>query len=261
MVISAFGLIVDKQQNPPKICLVKNRPDPRGKPGGLGMPGGGMELTDRTPRRAARREIRNETGITTVLEKFFEKSKFGEVIINHREALDVEIAIYTFFMKDTGEPLVPVVETDETNGLGWFTLAEILRMPSATDPDGRSKNPEGVYFSHRQRIVKALYKLKFDFNVLIPGLAELMIRSKIKFGEVGEDVYYLLLDILDENAAIKELGEFSPTKKSENESVECFPIEIPKAKEKKEEIEYVGGSINADTPENWRRWMERELAL
>ncbi|MBI2100973.1 MAG: hypothetical protein HYT47_03060 [Candidatus Vogelbacteria bacterium] len=88
-------------------------------------------------------------------------------------------------------------------------LGSILRMPLAVKTtrheDGTTekiKNPEGIYFSTRDRIFGVLEYLGCDFYTLIPDLDKLL--PEIKREEVGNYVYNLLAETVRKKNEIYE---------------------------------------------------------
>ena len=65
----------------------------------------------------------------------------------------------------------------------------VHREDGATE---KTKNPEGIYFSTRDRIFGVLEYLGYDFYELIPDLDKLF--PEIKREEVGNYIYNLLAD-------------------------------------------------------------------
>ncbi len=216
--ISCFGVILNENQDPPRVQLVHNKEDSAEdgkirKPQGWGLPGGGFkEDEDKTPRHAARREVKDEAGIKTVLGKFFPKSHYGEALLQKKPQTNHEV--YTFFLKEISNGH-KVVEVTESGAAGGFTLADILTMPLSVGRHGKS-NPYGIYFSHRERIFTVLKKLGYDFRQMIPNLSELM-RS-LDPEEVGTEVYWILKDAAERQQP--ELVKSSPSIETEENEKE-----------------------------------------
>ncbi len=231
--VTALGLIIDEEQDPLRIYLCHNNADPAvngkpGKPAGWGLPGGGKELHDRTPRHAVRREVLREVGFKTVLGKFFPKSRYGEVIRQFRPKINN--TVYVFYLLKADSTETRILEFDESDAYGAFSLTRILMMPLAASR--KRLNPEGIYFAHRERIFEALAKLGFDFKKIIPNLAELL--AILDWEEVGEKIYYLLNDALaDEAPAGQALTAPEPP---------APPAARP------------------DSDDGWRRWAEKNFS-
>ncbi len=230
---TCFGLLIDQNQVPPRIILVHNNADPlkpngeEGKSDGYGLPGGGKETKDQTLFHAIRREFRSETGIWVKLAPTKRKSEFGEVLREFKPW--VNNIVYTFhvepttleeIVKEEEEPdefilevmknnkltkkylgMERIIETMESERSMSLTLGSILLMPLAvkkeymTDGPFRalSKNREGIFFSHRIRIIKALDIIGYDFLELVPNLFEII--EKLDPEDFGEGCYEFLSDI------------------------------------------------------------------
>lgn len=228
--VTAFGIILDEEQVPPRIYLVHNNADPlddqgkEGKQTGWGLPGGGQGPEDEGPEfceelkyleelgykpedlppplRAALRETKRESGLVTEPGFYNEQAEDdGEILCDHKHW--VKNTVYVFHLKKTDGRLGRIEEVDESGRVMLATLGSILTMPLAVKnerfADGNrriTKNPEGIYFSHRMRIVKALDAMGYDFNKLLPNLQELL--PKIDPDEVGSYCYDVLIRTLQE---------------------------------------------------------------
>ncbi len=214
IITSCFGVIFEENQYPLRVYLAHNNPDPHSdsggynyKPEGFGLPGGGGEKGE-TPLDAAKREVKSEIGITAdIATRGGEDSKAGEILFELKPIIDIGTSnlaineIYIFHLKKIDIGFARIKETDETGRLMLATFGSVLMMPLARNeiknPDGSVaivENPEGIYFSTRERIFGVAEHLGYDFYELIPNLDELF--PKLKREEVGNYVYNLLADIV-----------------------------------------------------------------
>ena len=215
---SCFGVIFEEGQFPLRVYLVHNSPDPLGpngelgKPEGCGLPGGGGKLGE-TPFEAAFREIKDEAGIITKVATCGGKSsRAREILYEEKYVMDVNTGkpalnkIYIFHLKRTNSGFGKITETSETSKLILATLGNILTMPLArkfvknADGDavgtvGTVENPEGIYFSTRERIFGVAQYLGYDFYDLIPNLDDLF--PKIREEEVGWYIHGLLSEAVE----------------------------------------------------------------
>jgi len=211
---SCFGVIIENNQIPPRIYLVHNTADPlgpngeEGKPDGWGLPGGGS-LENEKPDETVRREVLGEAGLLTEIATYGKNSEFGEILFESKPLINNEI--YVFHLKRIdAEGFRNIEETGETGRVMLADLGSILRMPLAIkvirqedDPSTslrtsgtaeKTKNPEGIYFSTRDRIFGVLEYLGYDFYDLIPDLDKLF--PEIKREETGNYVYNLLAETI-----------------------------------------------------------------
>ncbi len=203
-IVSSFAVVLDEMNDPPQVYLfhVNNEYNNDGKitqPAGWKLPGGRYEkLRDETPRHTAKNETQLEIGINIEVKGFFQDSMFGEAILEKRKSKSDDktshLEIYTFFMKRIGNTTVKRLETKEGGASGSFSLKDILLMPLACTTAGKY-NPYGIQFTARKRIFTTLKRGGCDFLELIPDLPEFF--DKLDPDEVGEDVYWILKDILD----------------------------------------------------------------
>ena len=140
-----------------RVLLVKNKKPPKrskeGKPGGIGLPTGQLESKEGML-DALKRETRDESGclVKRIVGKFFVINKLVEV---DGEPVPNEIHI---FLIEASEPINKVREVDEIDGSvePWITLRQAFEMPRAQDKNGGNKNPNGIYFSHLERLHRAI---------------------------------------------------------------------------------------------------------
>ena len=202
-IISCFGVIMENNQTPPRIYLVHNIADPlgpngeEGKPDGWGLPGGGS-LDGEKPDETVRREVLGEAGLLTEIATRGKNSEFGEILFEYKPIIDNDIYIF-HLRKINTEGFRNIEETGETGRVMLADLGSILRMPLAIKDihhkDGTTekiKNPEGIYFSTRDRIFGVLEYLSYDFYELIPDLNKLF--PEIKREEIGNYIYNLLAE-------------------------------------------------------------------
>ncbi|MDO8574785.1 MAG: NUDIX domain-containing protein [bacterium] len=217
-IISCFGVIIESNQIPPRIYLVHNTADPlgpngeEGKPDGWGLPGGG-NLEGEKPDETVRREVLGEAGLFTEIAARGKNSEFGEILFESKPIINNDIYIF-FLNRVNNEGLRnkgfrSIEETNETGRVMLADLGSILKMPLAIKVTyqenvvtEKTKNPEGIYFSTRDRIFGVLEYLGYDFYELIPDLDKLF--GEIKREEVGNYVYNLLADAVAKKNEIYE---------------------------------------------------------
>lgn len=199
---SCFGVIIESNQIPPRIYLVHNIADPlgpngeEGKPDGWGLPGGGS-LKGEKPDETVCREVLGEAGLLTEIATHGKNSEFGEILFENKPLINNDIYIFHLRKIDT-EGFRNIEETGETGRVMLADLGSILKMPLAVKTIAKEgiiekiKNPEGIYFSTRERIFGVLKYLGYDFYALIPDLDKLF--KEIKQEEVGNYVYNLLAE-------------------------------------------------------------------
>lgn len=212
---SCFGVIIENNQIPPRIYLVHNTADTlgpngeEGKPDGWGLPGGGL-LEGEKPEETVRREVLGEAGLLTeiVPPRRDRKSEFGEILFENKPFINNDLYIFHLKKIDT-EGFRNIEETGETGRIMLADLGSILKMPLAIKIIRREnseaekiKNPEGIYFSTRERIFGVLEYLGYDFYDFIPDLDKLC--QGIKREEVGDYVYNLLSEVVRINNELKE---------------------------------------------------------
>lgn len=155
-----------------RVLLVKNKKPPRkskeGKPGGVGLPTGQFESKE-SASKAVERETEDETGC--LVEGFIGKL----FVVNKRLKIDGEIVpneIHVFLVR-ASEVLYKVRETDEIDGSvePWTPLRQVFQMPFAQDRGGDNKNVNGIYFSHVQRLYRAIESMVYSPEELIDGEA------------------------------------------------------------------------------------------
>ena len=153
-----------------KILLVKNKKPPRnsneGKPGGRGLPTGQLESKE-DMLQALKRETRDESGCTVkkIVGKLF--------VVNKRLKIKDELVpneIHVFLI-EASEAISRIREVDEIDGSvePWVPIRQIFEMPLAQSRDCGKKNPDGVYFSHRQRLYRAIDSMIYCPEELVEG--------------------------------------------------------------------------------------------
>lgn len=220
--VSCFGVIIENNQIPPRIYMVHNTADPvgpngeEGKPNGWGLPGGGS-LGDEKPNETVRREVLGEAGLATEIATRGKDSEFGEILFEHKPNINNEIYIFHLKKIDDGG-FRNIEETNETRRVMLADLGSILKMPLAVKlvrqtnsadvvAAQKIKNPEGIYFSTRERIFGVLNFLGYDFYKLIPDLDDLI--KEINREEVGDYVYNLLAKAIGrKNEAYEHRAKF-----------------------------------------------------
>ena len=163
--ISAIALDFDYVSSDPsksraneiKVLLVRNKKPARnskeGKPGGSGLPTGQLESHEGML-EALKRETRDESGCSI-------KKTIGKLFVIHKmlkindNPAPNEIHV---FLVEASEPLNRIRETDEIDGTvePWVPLRQAFEMPKAQDKNGGSRNPNGIYFSHLERLHRAI---------------------------------------------------------------------------------------------------------
>lgn len=199
---SCFGVIIENNQIPPRIYLVHNIADPlgpngeEGKPDGWGLPGGGS-LDGEKPDETVRREVLGEAGLLTEIATCGKNSEFGEILFESKPLINNDI--YIFHLKKIKEGFRNIEETGETGRVMLADLGSILKMPLAVKTIRREnvivekiKNPEGIYFSSRERIFGVLKYLGYDLYDFIPDLDRLF--PEINPEEIGNYIYGLLAE-------------------------------------------------------------------
>lgn len=241
---TSFAVILDDDQIPSRIYLVHNNADPivngkEGKPDGIGLPGGGREQDDKTPRHTARREVARETGFKAVLATYGADSRYGEIFCEPKPWIGN--TVYSFHMRRvSGNGRIE--ESDETGRDMRATLGNILMMPLAVKktrlPDGTVrvvKNPQGIYFSHRERLFRVLHAVGYDFCALIPNLSDLI--RKVNGEEVGDYIYDMLIGALQAGGVAN-------------------PLQRPTDEELAERYRPAIAPAADDPDEQYRRWFE-----
>lgn len=216
---SCFAVIMEENQNPPRFYLIHNNPDPlgpngeEGKPEGWGIPGGGNKDKYETPEETIRREVLGEAGLLTEIATRG-NTEFGEILFENKPDINNDIFIFHLKKVDDKEGFRVIEETGETRRVMLADLGSILTMPLAMKITHRyqeggalesvrvSKNPEGIYFSTRERIFGVLEYLGYDFYDLIPDLDKLF--PEIKKEEIGRYVYGLLEEVVREKNKTRE---------------------------------------------------------
>mgnify|MGYP001593456773 CR=1 FL=1 len=206
-IVSSYAVILDETLDPLGVFLfhANSERDKNGEaaqPAGWKLPGGGYEKPrDKTPRHTARNETLLEIGLETGLVKFFRGSQYGEALREKKiwtdtdEEENLDLKVYTFFMRRIGSKRKKNVEWSEGGARGSFSLADIILMPLARNTETGEINPYGIHYSARKRIFVTLKRAGYNFLELIPDLSQLI--DEIDPSEVGEDVYWILRDALD----------------------------------------------------------------
>lgn len=211
---SCFGVIIEDNQVPPRIYLVHNNPDPlgpngeEGKPEGWGLPGGGNKDENEKPEETVRREVLGEAGLLTRIATRG-NTEFGEILFESKPQINNDILIFHLEKLESNDGFRNIEETGETRRVMLADLGSILKMPLAVKiirlPDGEQikiRNPEGIYFTTRERIFGLLHYLGYDFYNLIPDLDKLI--GEISREEVGSYVYDLLTSMVEERQEVRE---------------------------------------------------------
>ena len=153
-----------------KVLLIKNKKPPRnskeGKPGGVGLPTGQLESKE-SMLHAVKRETEDESGcsITKIVGKLF--------VINKRLQIDgnpVPNEIHVFLV-EASDSLRKVREIDEIDSSfePWVPLRQVFEMPLAQNKSGNDRNPCGIYFSHIQRLYRAIECMVYNPEELVDG--------------------------------------------------------------------------------------------
>lgn len=155
-----------------KVLLVKNKKPPRkskeGKPGGCGLPTGQFESKE-VALHAVKRETEEETGCLV-------KKVIGKLFVIHKmlkiDGNPVPNDIHVFLI-EASEPIRRVTETNEIDPSfePWISLRQVFEMPFAQDKNMGNKNPNGIYFSHLQRLYRAIESMVFSPEDLLEGEA------------------------------------------------------------------------------------------
>lgn len=117
-----------------EVLLIKRKKDPY--KGYWALPGGFLEIEE-TPEEAARRELKEETGLEIDVLK--EVGTFGEIDRDPR-GRTITIAFYTFFHRNQNDPLAQ----SDAEDVRWVSIKDI---------------PE-LAFDHREILQEGLLKLK-----------------------------------------------------------------------------------------------------
>lgn len=140
-----------------KVLVVKNKKPPRkskeGKPGGRGLPTGQVDQGENI-KSALGREVWQESG--------YKVKKFvGELFVVNKllrieeEVVPNDIHVFLTEIYDLGGKVTEIDEIDASID-PWTSLREIFEMPLAQNREGGNKNPDGIYYSHRQRLYWAI---------------------------------------------------------------------------------------------------------
>jgi ADP-ribose pyrophosphatase YjhB (NUDIX family) len=137
-----------------KVLFVMNKPPrknqrgPRAndKPGGWGCPTGQAESGE-APERTVLREMKAESG--------YSGSVIGELFTVEKPRISNTIFVY---LVEPGDCPGNITECEEIAGMRWMSLREILSAPPAQTKTGE-RDPEGVYTSHVNRLLDAIYMM------------------------------------------------------------------------------------------------------
>ncbi len=157
-----------------RLLSVKNKKQPKNskekKPPGRGWPTGGVEggfyASGRESfEQAVRRETLGESGYTVT-------NVLGELFCEPRHHIRNNVRV--FLAEADSTYVVPVRERDEVdaNYDNWVTLREVFKIPYAIAKDGTPRDPNGFYYAHVRRLVKALNILTFADPEIYPELRE-----------------------------------------------------------------------------------------
>lgn len=153
-----------------RVLLVKNKKPPKnskeGKPPGIGVPTGQFESKE-AALSAAKRELEDETGCLM-------RRAVGKLFVVHKRLREDggftpnEIHV---FLVEASEPMRKVREVEEIDASfePWVPLRQVFEMPLAQDKGCSKKNPDGMYFSHRQRLYRAIDSMVYEPENLIDG--------------------------------------------------------------------------------------------
>ena len=223
--VSAIAIDFDRVTNDPdksradeiRVLTIKNKKQPKHskerKPPGIAVPTGGEESGE-TLIRAVVRETVGESGYTA-------GKVFGELFCEHKN--HVRNNVHVFLVEADSTYVVPVKERDEVDQSydNWITLREFFQLPYAIAKDGTPLDPNGIYYAHVRRLVKALNSLIFaDCNDpnLPPDMKEAIERLPQKAfawtKEHAEDLLSAMEDLLkddlikvSENGLVVQRGE------------------------------------------------------
>jgi hypothetical protein len=153
-----------------KVLIVKNKKPRRnskeGKPGGFGLPTGQLESKE-AMLHAVERETEDESGcsVKRIVGKMFVINKLLKIDDN-----PVPNEIHVFLI-EASEAMNRIREIDEIDGSvePWVPLRQVFEMPMAQDKNGGSRNTSGIYFSHLQRLYRAMEDMVFSPEDLIEG--------------------------------------------------------------------------------------------
>ncbi len=153
-------LIVKKRKPPKKACSTQ--------PGGYGLPTGQLESKEDLF-EALKRETRQESGcsVTQIISNLFVVRKTLKI---DRKSVPNNLHV---FLITASEPLGKVIETEEIDNSVecWIPLRQVFEMPVAQDKYGANRNPDGIFYSHRQRIYRAIVSMVFYPEELTDGEA------------------------------------------------------------------------------------------
>src|SRR3989344_1627966 len=170
--VSAIALNFDLVSSDPnlsradeiRVLLPKNKKPPRGskegKPPGFGIPTGQTESKE-TIESTVERETKDETGypVTRII---------GKAFVIHKHWIPNEMHI---FVVENSDYSVGVREKEEIDWTvePWHILREVFSMPHAQDKFGGNKNPNGIFYTHRQRLFRVIETMLRHPQDLIDG--------------------------------------------------------------------------------------------
>lgn len=113
------GIIVRRDRDQ-KVLLIKRKFPPN--EGRWSLPGGMVELGE-TPRDAATREVKEETGLKVVIEKLFDVG--SDIHFGSRSKPKYHFVLIDYVAKYTGGK---VRLNQESSSYGWFSFAEMVGL-------------------------------------------------------------------------------------------------------------------------------------
>lgn len=170
--VSAISLNFDYVSSDPdkkrseeiRVLLPRNKKPPKGseerKPAGFGNPTGQVDQNE-TKTRAVERETEAETGYSV-------RQIIGEAFIVEKPWVPNIIHVFIIESRDFPGPVKEKDEIDFTID-PWHTLKEVFTMPAAQDKYGSNRNPYGIYYSHKQRLFRAIETMIYHPEDLIDG--------------------------------------------------------------------------------------------
>lgn len=172
IITTVSAIAFDFDFNEPRVLLVKNKKPPRkskeGKPGGVGLPTGQLESKEDMI-EALKRETRDESGcsVKKVIGKFFLVNK---LIKTDDGFVPNEIHV---FLVEASDSLSKVREIEEIDASfePWVPIKQAFEMSLAQNRGGSDRNANGIYFSHLQRLYRAIECMVFYPEELEDGEA------------------------------------------------------------------------------------------
>ena len=136
-----------------RLLTINNKKQPKNskdrKPQGVGCPTGGVESGE-NHKDAVLRETLDESGYGAG------GKVLGEIYYEHIHR--ISNTVHVFLLEVDSLYVVLPRERDEVDITwdNWITLRQALSMPYAIAKDGTPKNPNGIYYGHVRRLIKAL---------------------------------------------------------------------------------------------------------